>query len=43
MMILNVESRLEMDPGAARRAVLNDLPPFSNHNPIPALTSEPAL
>ncbi len=43
MMILNVESRLEMDPGAARRAILNDLPVFSNHNPIPALTSEPAL
>lgn len=43
LMILNHESRPEMDPSYHRRRILNGLPAFSNHNPIPALTSEPAL
>lgn len=41
MMVLNLESRLERDPGITTRAALNDLPAFSNHNPIFALNSEP--
>lgn len=36
MMILNIESRFERDPGAGARAALQPLPMFSNRNPIPA-------
>jgi para-nitrobenzyl esterase len=39
MMIFNVESRFEKDPGAAKRALLDELPYFSYHNPIPALAA----
>ncbi|EJJ29474.1 carboxylesterase/lipase family protein [Rhizobium sp. CF142] len=42
MMVLNLEPRLETDPSLPRRTVLTELPAFSNHNPIPALTSEPS-
>jgi para-nitrobenzyl esterase len=40
MMILNVESRLERDPGAAVRAELDVLPYFSHRNPMMALTGD---
>jgi para-nitrobenzyl esterase len=40
MMILNVESRLERDPGAATRASLEALPFFGNRNPISALAND---